>query len=70
MEQAVFDMVRQAADSQDYKLAEYARRIVDALSLTVNAPSNWRSIGARLEEMYRTSAWIYETMRLWEYEEG
>ena len=67
MEQTIRNMINQAETEENYSLIEYARQIVDELATTINAPSNWRSIGEKLADEYDSDSWVYENMELWNY---
>ena len=69
MEEIIRDMLR-AADipaielsyrEDKQKLIEFAKRIIDELAYTSNAPSNWREIGNRLAEEWNAGTWEFNT---------
>ena len=74
MEEIIRDMLR-AADipaselsyrEEKQKLIEFAKRIIDELAYTSNAPSDWRGIGTRLAEEWNAGTWEFDTS----YEHG
>lgn len=67
MKQTIGNMINQAETEENYSLIEYVRQIVDELATTINAPSNWRSIGEELEKEYRDNDWVYDELELWNY---
>lgn len=69
MEIIIRMMINQAETEENYSLIGYAKQIVDELADTINAPSNWRSIGEKLANEYDESDWVYEEMELWNYKE-
>ena len=69
MEIIIRMMINQAETEENYSLIGYAKQIVDELADTINAPSNWRSIGEELANEYDESDWVYEEMELWNHKE-
>lgn len=67
MEETIIDMINKAYEKEDYDLINYAKRLIDALSITCNAPRNWRELGEKLEERYNNNDWIYENLELWNH---
>ena len=73
MEETIRRMIKDAKIHHDYELAEHIYDILISLTVTFNAPSNWRDIGARLakeitsEEGIYNNNWIYENCRLDEF---
>lgn len=63
------EMIRKAEKYEDYDLIEWVRQIVYELAITINCPSNWRSICDELLDEYDCSSWVYENLELWNYEE-
>lgn len=55
-------------DTQSELLDEVSN-IISELASTINCPSNWRSIGEELAEEYVDNRLVYESLKLWEYEE-
>ena len=53
-------MILQAERDDDYSLLGYADSIIEILEDTINAPSNWRSIGREFEEKYRDNSFVYD----------
>ena len=74
MEEIIRDMLREANTpvsellyrEEKRKLLEFAKRIVDELANTHNAPSNWREIGATLAREWNNGTWEHDTS----YENG
>ena len=69
MKSIIKNMINQAETEENYSLINYAKQIVDELATTINAPSNWRSIGEELANEYDESDWVYEEMELWNHKE-
>lgn len=72
MYKVICEMIERANRKEDYELIENVARIIDTLASTINAPSDWRNIGERLYREYKDSydsQWIYDELRLWEYED-
>ena len=73
MEETIRRMIKDAKIHHDYELAEHIYNILISLTVTFNAPSNWRDIGERLaneiiaEEGICNNNWIYENCRLYEF---
>lgn len=51
------------------ELLQFAAQLIEQMSLTINCPSNWRSIGTELAEEYKDNTWIFDELELWNYEE-
>ena len=74
MEEIIKDMLREADipaielsyNREKLKLIEFAKRIIDELAFTHNAPSNWREIGTKLAKEWNTGTWEYDSS----YENG
>lgn len=67
MEQIIIDMIAEAEERQDYELMAYIKKLISQFALTINCPSNWRSIGETLAETYESDSWVYEELELWNY---
>lgn len=68
MKDIIIEMITKAEDEQDFDLVKIAKKLIDELAETYNAPSNWRDIGEEIAQEYKNNSWIYEAMNLWEYE--
>ena len=51
------------------ELIRFVKDLIDKFALTINCPSNWRSIGELLAEEYKDNSWIYDELELWNYTE-
>lgn len=69
MENILLEMIEQAEKERNYDLIRYTKNIVDTISTTINAPSNWRCFYEELLKKYDCSSWVYENMELWNYED-
>ncbi len=67
MEEIIVNMINKAYKEKDYDLIEYVKKIIRTLSLTCNAPRNWRNLGEILEDRYNNNDWVYDNLELWEY---
>jgi hypothetical protein len=70
MKQIILDMIQEAEQKENYELAQYAKRLINELANTINAPSTWRNIGSDLAEQYTPETWVHEELELWNHEEG
>ena len=70
MKVLIIEMIDLAVSKFDYDLIEQVRRLIDKLSTTANAPSDWRGIGEDLEREYESGSWAYEQLELWNYSEA
>ena len=61
-------LFRSGESENDNDLLDIAGEIIDELSTTYNAPSDWRSVGENLADIYK-GTWVYDRMNLWEYED-
>ncbi len=56
MNEIIFDMVEEAMETENLEIFEalirYVERLVNALSNTIEAPSDWQKIGAQLAKEY------------------
>lgn len=72
MERIIKRLVRIAEITEDFDTKEAIlkeiRDIINEFAITYNCPSNWRDIGENLAEEYKNNHDIFETLRLWEYE--
>ena len=66
MEQIVHDMIRYAESNQNYEAAEFVYRLLERFAVTVNCPSNWRSLGEDLTEKYK-DGWVNENCKLYDF---
>ena len=69
MKSIVIEIIEKANEERDFDLAKIAKNLIDELSSTYNAPSNWRSIGNEIAEEYKGNSWVCEALELWEYNE-
>ena len=69
MKETILLMIKQAETEENYSLINYVRCLIEELAETINCPSNWRSIGSELAEMYDSSDWVYGELELWNYVE-
>lgn len=67
MEEIIVNMINKAYEEKDYDLIEYVKKLIRILSLTCNAPRNWRNLGEILEDRYNNNDWVYDNLELWEY---
>ena len=74
MEEIIRDMLREADTpasellyrKEKRKLIEFAKRLIDEMANTHNAPANWRKIGTTLADEWNNGTWEYDTS----YENG
>ena len=52
-----------------WELFEEIEAILGKFASTMNCPSNWRSIGEELVEEYKDNKLVYDSLKLWDYEE-
>ena len=71
MKETIIKMIETAEQTGNFEIMELIGDIIDRFAITINCPSNWRDIGTELEKIYNTDeySWVYETLKLWEYEE-
>lgn len=53
---------------ESYDLLRFVRDLIEQMALTINCPSNWRSIGEQLVEEYKDNSWVFDELELWNYE--
>ena len=70
MKELIIEMIDLAVSKFVYDLIEQVRRLIDKLSTTANAPSDWRSVGEEIEKEYQSGSWAYEELELWNYSEA
>lgn len=51
------------------EMLQFVRDLIEQMAMTINCPSNWRSIGTELAEKYKNNSWIFDELELWNYEE-
>ena len=69
MKETILLMIKQAEEEENYSLINYVRSLIEEFAETINCPSNWRSIGSELAQMYDSSDWVYGELELWNYVE-
>ena len=69
MLEIIKSMIQKAESKKDYELAKDIKNLIDELSSTYNAPSNWRDIGEVLAEEINSNSWVYNQLELWNHEE-
>lgn len=69
MKELIIEMIDLAVSRHDYDSIIQIKRLIDTMSTTFNAPSDWRSIGEELANEYESGSWAYEELALWNYSE-
>ena len=69
IEKAIYYKENLSLYDESRELLQFAAQLIEQMSLTINCPSNWRSIGTELAEEYKDNAWIFDELELWNYEE-
>jgi hypothetical protein len=64
----IVDMISKAEETHDIDLITYIKRLINQFIITINCPSNWRTIALSLSAKYDSNSWVYEQLELWEYE--
>ena len=67
MKEIIKSLIQKAIDEQDYDLLRITSVLIYKLTITYNAPSNWRNIGTELEEVYKDDTWVYDGLDLIDY---
>lgn len=68
MYETIHKMIDMAAEVEDYEMAEQISNLIEKLATTCNCPSDWRDIGERLAGVYRDTQWVYDNLKLYNYE--
>lgn len=69
MKEQLIELIMKAEEYGCYDLLMIAERIINELATTYNAPSDWRSIGEELIDYYKDNGWVYDGLRLRNYED-
>ena len=75
MKETIKNLIETAEKIEDINTQEEILKgikdLIYTLAITINCPSNWRSIGEELTKEYKTTEynWIYEALNLWDYAE-
>lgn len=69
IEKAIYYKEKLSLYDESRELLQFAAQLIEQMSLTINCPSNWRSIGTELAEEYKDNTWIFDELELWNYEE-
>ena len=73
MKELIMRMIKYAHNQGEYKgfeFMEYIRELLEILSQTINAPSNWREIGINIAEEWNhgtfeySDEWVFNTLEL------
>lgn len=65
---AIYDKEKLNLMSECYDLLRFVKLLVDKMAITINCPSNWRSIGEQLAQEYKYNDFIFNELELWNYE--
>ena len=72
MKVTIDTLIEIAETTEDLNIKENilneVRWLIYELATTYNCPSNWREIGEKLAEEYKENNYIYEALKLYEYE--
>lgn len=68
MEKIIEEMIWRAWRHRDYEMAAMAYKIMGEFAVTINCPSNWRSIGEKMAKKFKGNAWIEENCVLSDFE--
>ena len=69
MEQIIINMIAQAEREESWELISQIKELISHFAMTMNCPSNWRSIGETLTQSYDEDSWVYEELELWNYKD-
>ena len=69
IEKAIYYKENLSLYDESRELLQYAAQLREQMAMTINWPSNWRSIGTELAEEYKDNTWIFDELELWNYEE-
>lgn len=62
MKQIIRNMLIKASEEKDLELAEMVSDLMYELAITLNAPSDWRSILDELHEEFKDNEWLVESV--------
>lgn len=68
MYKTIRKIIDMAAEVEDYEMAEQISNLIENLATTCNCHSDWRNIGERLAGEYRDTQWVYDNLKLYDYE--
>lgn len=69
IEKAIYYKENLSLYDEAREILNFAKEIIEQFAMTINCPSNWRSIGHELVEKYKDNTWIFDELELWNYEE-
>ena len=69
IEKAIYYKENLSFYDESRELLRFVAQLIEQMALTINCPSNWRSIGTELAEEYKDNKWIFEELELWNYME-
>lgn len=73
MKQYIKNLISIAENIEDINVQcgifDEVQNIIGTLADTINCPSDWRYVGEELRREYENNDFIYDSLKLWEYED-
>ena len=69
IEKAIYYKENLSLYDESRELLQFASQLIEQMAMTINCPSNWRSIGIEIAEEYKDNTLIFNALELWNYEE-
>ena len=67
IEKAIYYKEKLSLYDEAREILSFAAQLIEQMALTINCPSNWRSIGTGLAEEYKDNSWVYDELELWNH---
>ena len=68
MYEIIIAMIQEAEETNNYRLIDSIKELIDKFALTHNCPSGWRSVGEELAGQYKDNEWVYDNLELWNHD--
>ena len=68
MFETICNMIELAQAAEDFEMMGEIHDLISHFAMTINCPSNWRSIGEFIAAKYRENGEIYDNFRLYDFD--